>query len=462
MHIFVFAVVIFLSTSVCAHAKDPLLTIEEAKADVILILSNVSSYAEAKNKGSELLAAGQFQHAYVLFMNLLREVPDDDDVNFGLGMAASGLGRHNQSIMAYERLLEKYPKDPRLYQFLANAYIATGDKESAAHYLERYRELGGNITPEQIETYLSNVGKRYELWNVRGGYSYGLLFDSNANTGPISDTMNLGPWDNVTISGAAQKSTLGVYLNADIGMEKRISQDSPWRIVADTQIYQRANTNTELASSKNRVSVGGSASAGIRNLSRSTLWELRLRANVSDSEFIQQVYSIGPEAVYMKAFSNMQLTTRAGVSYQTYSSNELRNGTSMNLGQSARFFFVDPFMGEKHSISAGVRVNSAFSKDKRYNRKAWELTAGLNFKLPYKISVSPNFRYSQAFYAGPATALEIEDRKDSIFVIGLSARYSINKVLSANLSYKYTNNTSTSSLYTYDQHYISVGISRRF
>ena len=166
--------------------------------------------------------------------------------------------------------------------------------------------------------------------------------------------------------------------------------------------------------------------------------------------------------MYMKAFSRVQLITRADLAYQVYSTNEFRNGIAINLAQSARFFFVDPFTGMKHSLSVGGRLNTAFSKDEKYNRNAWELTGSLNFKLPYNFTFSPNMRYSQSFYVAPATALEINNRVDKIFAVGANLEYTVSRVFSVSLVYRYTNNVSTSNLYTYDQHYTSFGGVYRF
>jgi tetratricopeptide (TPR) repeat protein len=63
----------------------------------------------AKTEAAALLKRGRASDACELYLRLLREVPEDDAVNLGLARAALQAGRWNQAVMAYERLLEKYP-----------------------------------------------------------------------------------------------------------------------------------------------------------------------------------------------------------------------------------------------------------------------------------------------------------------------------------------------------------------
>ena len=73
-----------------------------------------TAVGSAKADAAALMQQGKFASAYEMYMRLLREAPDDDEINLNLARSSMHSGRYNQAVMAYERLTEKYPGEPVL------------------------------------------------------------------------------------------------------------------------------------------------------------------------------------------------------------------------------------------------------------------------------------------------------------------------------------------------------------
>jgi len=413
----------------------------------------------SKAEAATLLEKGKAAEAYDLYMRLVRIKPDDDAVNLGLARAATRATRWNQAVMAYEMLLEKYPREAGLYGELANVYMLLGDRTSAERSLAMMRSLDGSVTPEDTEKALDLLESRYSRFQAHGKISAGVLYDSNANMGPRSNTVDLGNWRGITLRDAREKDTFGGYLGAELNMGWRLEQDSPWWLVGDVHVFLRGNTENELSNNRSRESQWGRAAVGMRHLTSSTLTELRLKGEIFDYELFQNVSALGPEGTFLwTATPHVQLITRAAIDRRSYSDDSKRNGVYGWLGGYARFFFGT----SNHEFIAGVRYLGASADRSDYSYDGWEASARFLFKLPYGFELGPFASITQEFYDGPATALESAKRKDSRWRVGTSLTYRIDEAWSIECRYQYTSNNSRSNLYDYDQHFITTGVAWSF
>lgn len=416
--------------------------------------------AESKLQAATLLNEGKVADAYELYMRLYRADPEDDEIVLGLARSAAGAGKHNQAIMAYERLIALYPKDPGLYGEIANSYMALGDRPAAERYMASMNELSGEgVSQEDMAITLDKLERAYDRFQYRGRVRFGFLYDSNANQGPSTSTMSLGPWRNVIVPDVDAKETFGAYLGADIDLGWRLEPDGAWWLVGDVQAFLRGNANDDLHDIRAQESQWGRTAIGLRRLSSETLLDFRVKAEIFDYEFYQHISAIGPEAVFLWAATpSVHLITRGGIDHRDYSRESDRNGAYYWVGQYLRLF-----MGARnHEAIIGARYTGGSADKGDYSYDGWEGSLSFNFKLPWELELTPFVSFAQEFYDGPATVLENKDRQDDRWRAGSGLTYHLTEDWDVELMYQYTNNDSTSPLYDYDQHLVTTGLAWKF
>lgn len=411
-----------------------------------------------KVEAAALLQRGKAKDAYELYRRLFLEEPEDDAVNLGLARSAAQAGRWNQAVMALERLLEKYPDEAPLYAEAARAYMALDDKPNAEKALAALRRLDASASREDTDALLGKLEDRYGLFQAHGRVRFGILYDSNANQGPESNSMDLGNW-RVTLDNAEAVESFAAYLGADIDLGRKFERDSPWWIVGDAQAQVRSNDNNDLRYSRTRQSLWGRGAAGLRRLSAETLFDLRLKAEIFDYEGYQHVSTLGPEAIFLWAVTpSVHLITRGGLDRRVYSRDPERNGAYYSAGQYLRLLFGEG----NHSLMFGARYTGASTDRDDYGCEGWEGSARLSLNLPHGFELAPFVAFSQEFYHGPATVLETKKREDDKRRLGSALTWRINESWSVETLYQYSRNTSVSPLYDYDQHLISAGVAWSF
>ena len=421
-------------------------------------MARLASLDQSKAEAAALLEKGDADGAYELYMRLWREEQDDDAVNLGLARSATGAKRFNLAVIAYETLLEKYPREAGLYGELAHVYMLLGDRESAERSAAMMRSLDGKTTREESDRALDILEERYSLLQIHGTVRAGVLYDSNANLGPDSDTMDLGNW-RVNVEGARKKESFGAYFGADLDLARRFYRDSPWHLVGDARAFWRGNAESDLADLHSRESQWGRAAVGLRHLTSGTLAEVRLKAEVFDYELYQNVSAFGPEATFLWAATPaVHLISKGGIDRRVYSRDSARNGAYGWIGEYARFFFG----ADNHEFLVGGRFLGASADRSDCGYAGWEGTARLLFKLPYGFELAPFAAYTWENYNGPATALEDKDRRDERLRLGSGLTYRIDESWALEFNYQYSRNNSTSNRYDYKQHYISAGVAWSF
>ena len=416
--------------------------------------ARLSAVDQSKAEAATLLEKGEAAKAYELYMRLVRTAPDDDEVNLGLARTATKAKRWNQAVMAYETLLEKHPNEAGLYGELAHVYMLLGDREAAERSLAVMRSLDGKSTKEETDKALNVLESRYSDFQIHGKVRMGLQYDSNANLGPSSNDLDLGIW-RVRVNNAKARQSFGAYLGADLDLGKRFYRDSSWWVVADAQGFWRGHENPALSKTRSKEAHWGRAGVGVRHLSSSTLAEVRMKAEIFDYEFFQNVTAVGPEGTFLWAATPaLHLIFKGNLEQRDYSSDNQRSGLAGSAGLYGRVFFGS----DNHEFLLGGRYLGASANKKNYVHDGWEGMARAVFKLPRGFELAPFVSYTQEFYKGPATALERDDRQDNRLRLGTGLTYRINESWSIETGYQYTRNTSNCELYTYDQHFVNAGV----
>ncbi len=91
--------------------------------------STTTHLQQNKAHAATLLKQAKYQEAFTAYSALLRENPTDDVVNLGYARAALRTKQPGQAVMAYERLLTKYPTQPILLRELSYALRMQNDAQ---------------------------------------------------------------------------------------------------------------------------------------------------------------------------------------------------------------------------------------------------------------------------------------------------------------------------------------------
>ena len=418
-----------------------------------------TAVGSAKADAAALMQQGKYASAYEMYMRLLREAPDDDEVNLNLARSSMHSGRYNQAVMAYERLTEKYPAEPVLFSELAQAYMALQDRQSAERAMATARSLNPNISKTDNDRLLDSLEKRYDQWQIHGKVRSGLLYDSNATFGPSSTSMDLGVWK-VDMPDAEAKSTFGAYMGANLDLGWKAERDTPWWIVADAQGLVRGNGNSSLDDVHSRTSEWGRAAIGVRHMTPTTMFDLRFKSEVFDYQWYQNVSASGAEATWLWAVTpSWHLITRGTLDARAYSRDGDRNGAYWTLGQYVRRYFGE----SNHEIMLGVSYLGGNTPEiADYCYSGLEASARVVFKLPKGFELAPFVSFEKDWYNGPATALETTNRLDQKWRTGATLTWHVTDAWSVETSYQYTHNNSESPIYRYDQSLVSLGVAWSF
>jgi tetratricopeptide (TPR) repeat protein len=407
------------------------------------------SVDDGVNLGTRYLSEERYNEAYNLFMALLREVPDNSTVNILLARSAFLSKRYYQAIMAYERIIERYPQHSDFHQEIAQAYSALGDNTTARRYLEKFN------TQRAITRRLPPKPSRFE---AHGRVVIGGIYDSNANQGPAENYLKLGDYF-FTVKDAKAIEGYAAYLGLNLDGSYRLSDAGSWRAVGDFGVYLKNNFSEKLKELDRNYSQYYRLAAGLRGAFQTRLIDMRLKAEMFDYNFYQTVYIYGAEINFIQAAGrSVHFVTALSGDKRDYVRSEAYSGLYFSGGEYLRVFLG----GSKHYITAGGRYILTDTEAENNSYNGWEASIHGGFSLPFGMRFSPKISWTQENYDGKATVLDREDRKDTRLGAGASLTFGITKSLLVDAAYQYFKNDSNSELYDYERHIGSLGMALMF
>lgn len=416
-----------------------------------------SAPADARERALGLLRERDFEAAYRSYMDLLRDYPLDDEVNYGLAYAALGTERYPHALLAFERLSDRYPADAALRLRLAETHVRLGDAVAARRELDTARRLQPGVETAAVERAVLALEHAHTLWTWNARLGTGLVYDSNANLGPASEYMTLGAWADLYVEGIKGMSSWGRYVSASADVARRAADGSPWRFVGDAALYKRWNGNPDLIS--DREFGWGRLALGVSYTGRRFLVDLRVKSDLADQGKGRHVRGLGPELTLVwVARPRAQLISRAAWERRDYRHDRPHNGSYWWMGQSVRLLIGNA----PHEVTVGVRALRGCPSRAAYGYTGWEGTLNVLFRLPYRLELSPFVSYRRTLYAGAATALESARRSDSLRQAGVALGRELVPGLRGELAWRYALGDSSSPLYRYGQHTVTMGLTWTF
>ena len=411
---------------------------------------------QKKTSARALLLQNKFQDAYDMYMQLLWERPNDDDVIVGLARSAMSVKKYYQAIIALEKLVDKYPADIKIRTELARVYVLVGDAASAKREFDYLKRRNVTLSDEDVQEAYEALLSQYSLFRYRGRVAVGGLYDSNANLGPVSDFIR----ENLRVPDLKHTPSFGAMTNISIDGSYDVGETAGWLLVGDAGVYDRYNFNSDLQANNNLLWLRGAL--GSRYLSSRYLIDFRAKEEMvyqsNDNTTDQTINSLGPELLFSyMLYPQLSLMTKAVGEYRFYNVSTDKDGLFWSLGEYARYFFS----GLGHEVTVGGKISSMDTGDKRSNYFSWELSLRGGIRIA-DLHFDPFVSYREDKYRTPAIILDSEKRSDKQWKAGLAVAYDFNSRFGAELSYQYANNDSNSVMYVYEQHLMSMNVTWKF
>ena len=124
-------------------------------------LPDLSGEVAYRDRGKQLLACKQFPAAVSLFTQALRDYPQSEPLQVGLGIALYSSGKFDDAVRALVAASDRNPASPTPYQFLARAYqLSHAAAPEAVARLQRFATLQPDNAEAQYDYALA-------LWKNR-------------------------------------------------------------------------------------------------------------------------------------------------------------------------------------------------------------------------------------------------------------------------------------------------------
>ncbi len=343
---------------------------------LLLILCNVPALAATpEGPGARLMASqyleqakvmlkqGKNEDAWQMLRNLMREEPENIEVNAMLSQAAFATGRDNQAISAIERVVELQPDNPALRLALAKAYARAGDQAASGAEMREALRLDPNIADKGQQEDLAKAAKsaasRYDRFKSAGRLAMGVLWSSNATGGLDNLDVDIGPYTFRLTEDAEKKDAFGEYINGNLNWGWQLGEDTPWHLVGDFAFFGKKYNNS-LPS--NQYFTWGHASLGLRHVGEKSVFDMRGRVGNATFDPFDSMTLWGGEASFIYALlPNFQLIARAGIDSRAYMEYDGKDGVYGNAGLYGRLLLG----GGKHSLLGGIKYIGASTSEER-------------------------------------------------------------------------------------------------
>lgn len=419
-------------------------------------VSTAQAAVEAEKAAAlSLFSNKQYTDALTRYMNLLRQEPDDPEINLMLARSARMVGKLNLSRMSYDRLMLLVPRDPALRLEYAELLIALEEPEAAAAEVAEARRLSPDLDKGRLAARAKAMERNLSTFLVNGKLTVGVLYDSNMNNAPDNRGINIGGIPLELAGEDTEQETFGTFLNLRVNGAWRSNPHSKWWIVGDATGYQRWNTKTD----PRRDLTYGRGAIGLQHLTPKRLMEVRVKAETLLENEDTSVAIFGGEFnsvfVLSRAWQNIG---RFGVEYRNDHRIDDRSGTYWFVSDHLRYFF-----GEKgHSVTFGGKLYGSDTDAARFDYLGVEVSSYLNFKLPQAFSLTSGLAFRHEQYDDRPIVFASDDRDDDQWRFSLFLNKQFTPVLSMDAGWQYVNSHSNSDFFDYDQHLVVISVSYAF
>lgn len=411
-----------------------------------------------------LYTKGEYQQTYDKVSVYLKKHPLDKEAQMLYFRSAYQLGRTDDAMAAYDRVLIIDPQSVSAHIQMANIHLKSKAYDLAELVLN---EIDSQKLSTKQKQEIRNLKKRlksnYQTNNknqanrrpqkvVNIQLSLGLLYDSNVS-GDIGEETHILPAYKLDYIGSKKKGKFAHF--ESITLLKRINTKKP----AGGLLYLRAyNKNYLNHDSKNDSSY---FAAG---LSAYYKWgKFKVSVPISFNHVLVDYkrylnnYAIGVDVKH--SVSNSLVEVGYKHSGTRFSDNQKKNANNNNLYAGVKYKIFE-------NVVQSIRLKYARSSeledlrtDINYNN--YGISSELNITVTKKLNTHIKFSFDKYYYRD-YNKVFLNKREDSVYTLGLGLGYGLSNSSSLHADINYINKQSNQFVYRYDKFLIPITYHYRF
>lgn len=400
-----------------------------------------------------------YDSAYTLFTKLLMLDPGSEAVNFHYAMTCYNLKDFSRARLAFERVLDINPKNPKATTMLGICNFVSGQYDVAEKYFTK--ALTYNPPPAdkiQIDNYLLEIQKGIKRWSFSARVDAGYFIDDNVNVGPDSDIVSIAPivygsrtFDELVLQDASLPNSANGYLLAvSVAAGYDIGGKGRWSTFGNAAYFE--NWMDSDASAQESLFIQGNA--GFQKSTKKSMLQIPVKGAsiTTGNNKLMDLYGIAPVFVTMiGAQKNIQLQTAGSAEIRDYDTINSRDGYFLSAGETVKWF-----AGKKrHSLSGGLLFSKDFTDEPIYEYLGMSASVGFNYNMLYQSTLYAKVKYTRNGYSEKET-LALETRRDDQMQYLIGVRKSFGRRSGLDISYQATDNNSTFGLYEYKRNVATI------
>ena len=392
----------------------------------------------------------EYQKVYDNLSKYLKDNLSNKRINFMLGRSAYQLGKYEDALVYYERILLEEPGNLRVRLEMAQSYFRLENYEKAKEQFEIVLEadIPTNVR-KNIESSLASLEGKNKKHFFQAMFMAGLAYDSNINNDSDEGEYSIfSPGDNsfYTLNSDGIEESDKTYQLA-FSLNHNYKLDNNYVLESKTALYTQRyfkykekdidvfslGTGLSKYTKDMKLSLGIDFN-NIRQDDKQYLYtyiissKLRKKINKDASYFIQLKF-------IQKDYAQEDYSDRDSKTY------EFLNAFSIATKDFGLNTFTLTFGKEKKDRGIRTDISNSYFDFKLSNNYSISKTLSLNSYVDYKLT---NYNYEDVNF--------LTKRKDKRFDLSLTLIKAINKNLSLGLSSSYINHKSNQEPFDYNKY----------
>ncbi len=404
---------------------------------------------ESVGTAKDMILSGRSEEARALLQQLEARYPDNNDVDFLLGLLALEAGDHDRAIGYFRSILSRQPGAVRVRLELARALYLDRDYENAFRQFQFAR--AGNPPPgvvATIERFLSAIRQQKD-WSYQ--LSFALAPDSNINSGTSAREATIFGLPFELSDDARRRSGVGIAVEAGAEFAPRIRDTARLRLGGALQ------RNEYKGSDLDDTTIG--LHAGPRLVLAD--WDLSVTGTAFQRRFgrrrVSEGFGTRIEATH-HSDSRTILSLGLAAHQIRYPHSPFHNGRAYSVWSGFARALTPESM-----VTARVAANRKAARADELASWSGSISAGYYRDLPAGFSVYLQPSYSRARYDAPDPFFGLRRRDNLLELrVGVLNRRLYLSGFTPRIGVTLARRRSTIDLYDYTQRRLEIGVTRAF